>query len=397
MAAKDSYAENEKLLWKMIKSRNIGSLYLFYGPEIYLKRNYAEQIEKAILTEDFKLLNKVTLEGKVTPTAIIDNCETLPAFSDRRLVIVKNSGLFRGTRKGSGADAAEITEDAAVNDIPGDTGEGSAEDNFGAGGMNGAEAGDTGGAGKKADGRRKRAAGGDELADFLQNVPKHVCLVFMEEEIDKRIKYVKLIEQYGLIVEFNFRKPDELTGWVMKRINELGHETNPHAAALIVEYCEPGMDDILNEIKKLCAFAGSRRTITEDDVERVCTRSVKSRVFDLTDAIAANQVAKALSLLNDMEMMREPMPKVMYMIARQFRQLIQVKLMLREGAPQSAIASHFRVQPFIAKKLINQAQKFTEEKLEKAVSTGLELDLSVKTGRLDSKAAVELMIASLSG
>ncbi|MGI6669719.1 MAG: DNA polymerase III subunit delta [Acetivibrionales bacterium] len=250
---------------------------------------------------------------------------------------------------------------------------------------------------KKAGDRRKRMTSGDELADFLQNVPAHACLVFIEEEIDKRIKYVKLIEKYGLIVEFNFRMPDELTEWVMKRIKELGHETNPRAAALIVEYCEPGMDDILNEIKKLCSFAGSRRMITEEDVERVCTRSVKSRVFELTDAIAANQVARALSLLNDMEVMKEPMPKVMYMIARQFRQLIQVKLMLREGAAQSEIASHFRVQPFIARKLINQAQKFTEEKLEKAVSTGLELDLSVKTGRLDSKAAVELMITSLSG
>ncbi|MGI6669720.1 MAG: hypothetical protein ACOX4M_10255 [Acetivibrionales bacterium] len=116
MATKDGYADNEKLLWKMIKSRNIGSLYLFYGPENYLKRNYTEQIEKTILAEDFKLLNKVTLEGKVTPAAIIDNCETLPAFSDRRLVVVKNSGLFKGTRKGSGADTAGVTEDAATND-----------------------------------------------------------------------------------------------------------------------------------------------------------------------------------------------------------------------------------------------------------------------------------------
>jgi DNA polymerase-3 subunit delta len=226
----------------MIKSRNIGSLYLFYGPENYLKRNYTEQMEKTILAEDFRLLNKVTLEGKVAPAAIIDNCETLPAFSDRRLIVVKNSGLFKGTRKRSGADTAGVTEDAATNDTISGAGEGSA-----------------GSTEKKAGDRRKRMTSGDELADFLQNVPPHACLVFIEEEIDRRTKYVKLIEKYGLIVEFNFRMPDELTKWVMKRIKELGHETNPRAAALIVDYCEPGMDDILNEIKKLCSFAGSRR------------------------------------------------------------------------------------------------------------------------------------------
>ena len=303
--------------------------------KITLKKLYGAN-RKGHIGRRFQAAQQGNAGRKNTPVAIIDNCETLPAFFDRRLIVVKNSGLFKGTS-------------------------------------------------------------GNELADFLQNVPAHACLVFIEEEIDKRVKYVKLIEKYGLIVAFNFKMPDELAGWVMKRIKELDHETNPRTAALIVEYCEPGMDDILNEIKKLCSFAGNRREITEEDVERVCTRSVKSRVFELTDAIAANQVARALSLLNDMEVMKEPMPKVMYMIARQFRQLIQVKLMLREGAAQSVIASHFRVQPFIARKLINQAQKFTGEKLEKAVSTGLELDLSVKTGRLDSKAAVELMIASLSG
>ena len=98
-ATKDQYAGNEKALWKSIKAKDIGSLYLFYGQEEYLKRNYVEQIEKAILTDDFRLLNKVVLEGKVSASAIIDNCETAPVFSERKLVIVKNSGLFKGGKK----------------------------------------------------------------------------------------------------------------------------------------------------------------------------------------------------------------------------------------------------------------------------------------------------------
>lgn len=367
MAAKDSYAQNEQLLWKSIKNKDIGSLYLFYGQEEYLVRNYTEQLEMALLSQEFKLLNRVVLEGKVSPAAIIDNCETLPAFSERRMVIVKNSGLFKGGKK---SDASGNLDE---------------------------ESGKRGEDGKKGGASRKKIKGTDELTDFLQAVPDYACLIFIEQEIDKRLKIVDMINSNGLIVEFDYKKPDELASWVAKRVKELGHETDPRTAAMIVEYCEIGMDDILNEIKKLCSFAGDRIQITEADVARVCTRSVKSRVFDLTDAIGARQTSRALSLLRDMEALKEPMPKVMYMIARQFRQLIQVKLMTENGVKQAEIASHFKIPPFIAGKLIKQAGSFSVEKLEKAIATGLELDIAIKTGRLEDKAAAELMITGLTG
>lgn len=367
LAIKGKTADNEKLLWKQIRNREIGSLYLFYGTEEYLIRNYTEHIEKTLLSKDFILLNKVMLEGKTTPSAIIDNCRTTPVFSDRKLVIVKNSGLFKGSKK------ADVSGKNTVKSESTDKGLKS---------------------GKKAknDNRGKN----DELPDFLQQVPEHVCLIFIETEIDKRLKIVDLIKTNGLVVEFDYKKPNELTDWVAKRMKELGHETDARTAAMIVEYCESGMDDILNEIKKLCAYAGDRTKITESDVMKVCTKSVKSRVFDLTDAIGAKQTAKALSLLNDMDVLKEPMPKIMFMIARQFRQLVQVKLLVGDGANQGKIASHFKVPPFIAGKLMEQAKRYSMDKLEQAIATGLELDLAIKTGQLRDKAAVELMITSLS-
>ncbi len=362
MAAKDAYAGNEKTLWKSIKSNDLGSLYLFYGAEEYLIRNYCEQMEKALLDDEFKMLNKVILNGKVTAAQIIDNCRTSPVFSDRRMVIVKDSGLFKGARKNESAGSA-------------------------------AEA-----SGKRSGRSGAKRKGDDELVDFLLELPEHVCLVFVESEVDRRVKkYLDVIEKKGLVIEFDYKKPDELVSWVVKRMRELGHDTAPGTAAMIVDYCEPGMDDILNEIKKLCSYAGDRIMITDEDVVKVCTRSVKSRIFDLTDAIAAKKSRTALSILNDMAVMREPMPKIMYMIARQFRQLIQTKLLAKDGAGKGEIAAYFKVPPFIADKLIRQAKSFKIDSLQSAAATGLELDIAVKTGRLEDRAAVELMITSLAG
>ncbi len=337
---------SEDLLKKAIKNNEIGSLYLFYGQEEYLKRNYTGYIETKLLSDELKLLNKIVLEGKTSPSAIIDNCETLPVFSERKIVVAKNSGLFKGAKKEDKSGRKAKTEDA--------------------------------------------------LAAFLQNVPPHVCLIFIEAEIDKRIKYVDLIKKNGLIVEFNYRKPEEMVSWIMKKMRGQGFEIDTDTASKLAEYCEQGMDDVSNEIDKLFAYAGIRNRITSADIEKVCTKSVKSRVFDLTDAIAAKQCAKALTLLNDMVVLKEPMPKVMYMIARQFRQLLQVKLLSNEGAGQSEITTRLGLSPYIAGKILRQARSFSLEKLESAITTGLELDLAIKTGKLEDKAAVELMITGMS-
>lgn len=341
---------SEEQLRQDIKTKNIRSLYLFYGPEEYLKKNYTGYIESLLLSDELKLMNKVVLEGKATPAAIIDNCETLPVFSEKRIVIVKNSGLFKVKKK-------EQTD-------------------------------------KKGKQSRQNKQE-DELANLFANMPKHVCLIFLEQEVDRRVKYVELIKDNGLVVEFDFRRPEELAKWVIKMMRTNGHITDISTAAQMVEYCEPDMSNLYNEIEKLCAYAGDRTEITMNDVIKVCTRSVKSRIFDLTDAIAMRQCAKALSLLDDMITLKEPVQKIMFMIARQFRQLLQVKLLIEAGASQSEITSKLKLNPYVAGKIIKQAQRFTTEKLEDAISVGLDLDIAIKTGKIEDRAAVELMIADL--
>lgn len=344
--SEDKFKNNEKILKEAVKNKNIGSLYLFYGTEEYLKRNYTNYIEEIILAYEFKLMNKVVLEGKITPSAIIGNCETPPVFSDRKLVVVKNSGLFKGKRK----DGVEV----------------------------------------------KQAKQDDEFTQFLKNIPMYACLIFVEAEIDKRIKYVNLIDKHGLVVEFDYRKPEEMANWILKMVKTRKHEMDLKTAAQLAEYCEPGMDDVFNEIEKLCLYAGDRPLITVADIRKVCFRSVKSRVFDLTDAIGTRNCAKALSLLNDLAAIKEPMPKVMYMIMKQFRQLMQIKLMKREGANKAEITARLKLHPFFSGKIIQQSDRFSMEKLEKAVSTGLALDLAIKTGKIEDRTAVELMIISTS-
>ena len=335
------------LLKEDLKNNKIRTLYLFYGPESYLMKYYADSIEKSLLTEDLKALNKVVLEGRVDINRVRDNCETMPIFSDRKVVIVKNSGLFKPAKKAA----------------------------------------DTGKKGKPVN---------DDLSALLQDLPSHVCLVFYEQEIDKRIKAIDAIKKHGLIVEFAYQRPDELVKWVIKRFRATGVDIDMATASLLVENCEQGMTDILNEVDKLSAWLGGKSKVTLQDIEKVCARSIKSRVFDLTDAIAEKNSSKALKLLNDMVVLKEPVPKILFMIARQFRQILQVKLLHKEGSNNGEIASKLGMSPFIVGKVLKQAGSVSIERLKKAMETCLEFDIAVKTGRLEDMTAAELLIIEFS-
>lgn len=331
-----------------LKKDIIRNLYLFYGEEEYLKEYCLKQIEKSVVDDSTRTLNRIVLEGKIDIEKLIDNCETMPVFSDKKIVIVKNSGLFTSKNKGE-----EKTE--------------------------------------------KKGKQHDQLTLFLQSIPSYTYLIFYEEEIDKRIKYVNVINKNGLVVEFSYRKPAELTKWVIKVFKASKKEISMTAASMLVENCEAGMNSLLNEINKIISFMGDDRKVTEEIIDKVCSKSVKGRIFDLTDAIAEKNSAKALELLNDLIVLKEPVPKILFMMTRQLRQILEMKLLINEGLNEKEAASKMNILPFIAGKLYKQAQRFTVDVLKAAINQSLEMDIAIKNGRLDGRIAAELFIAGFCG
>lgn len=336
------------VLKTQLKDNKLANLYLFYGSEDYLKKYYLESIEKKIIVDEgMKTLNKTVLEGKVEVQRIIDACETLPVFAEKRIVVVKNSGIFKGKAKSAGED------------------------------------------------KKGKPKGGD-LPEYLQELPEHVCLVFYEDEIDKRIKTVDIIKKRGLIVELPLQKPAELVKWVIKVFASFKKQIDPITASLLVENSEQGMNELLTEMNKLVLYLGERVKVTREDIEKICTKSVKTRIFDLTDAIAEKDKVKALKMLDDMIIMKEPVQKILFMINRQFRHLLQMKVLVSEGMNSDSAASRIGITPYAAGKVVKQARGFSIEDLKNAIKESLEYDLAIKTGKLKDRLAVELLITRLS-
>ena len=153
------------------------------------------------------------------------------------------------------------------------------------------------------------------------------------------------------------------------------------------------MENIRMELEKLICYVGDREVVTDEDVQAICTVHVTSRIFDMVGAIVAGNTRKAMDLYEDLLTLKEPPMRILYLIARQFNQILQVKELMGKGMERSAIASKLKLQPFVVSRTMPQARAFTREQILSYVDLCVESEEAVKTGRLQDRLAVELLIA----
>lgn len=317
-----------------LKQQNYKNVYLLCGEEAYLRNQYKKRLRDALVMEG-DTMNYSYYEGKdVNPRAVIDMAETLPFFADRRVLMIENSGYFKNKC--------------------------------------------------------------DELADYMSVIPESTCFIFVETEIDKRSRLYKEVKKYGRIVEFGTQKEDTLIKWILGMLKKEEKNVTKETLHNFLTKTGSDMQLIKNELDKLIAYTEGRDVITTNDVEHVCVTQTTNKIFDLVNAIAEGNQKLALDLYEDLLSLKEPPMRILFLIARQFNQLYQVKLLQKEGMGSSEIAKQVGIVPFAMKKYQAQAKSFTEKELRRAVEDCVDSEEAVKTGMMNDRMSVELLIMKYS-
>ena len=317
-----------------LKQQNFKNIYLLCGEEAYLRNQYKKKLRDALVM-DGDTMNYSYYEGKdINPRAVIDMAETLPFFADRRVLMVENSGFFKNKC--------------------------------------------------------------EELADYVSVIPESTCFIFVETEIDKRSRIYKEVKKYGRVVEFGIQKDDVLIKWILGMLKKEGKNITKETLQTFLTKTGSDMQLIKNELDKLVSYTEGRDVITTADVEHVCITQTTNKIFDMINAVAEGNQKKALELYEDLLSLKEPPMRILFLIARQFNQLYQLKLLAKEGMPSSEIAKQAGIMPFAMKKYQAQAKSFSEEELRTAVEECVASEEAVKTGMMNDRLSVELLIIKYS-
>ena len=319
-----------KSLNEDLKTGKFKQIYLLYGEEAYLKKQYKERFIKAMLPEG-DTMNYAYYEGKNTDIKeVIDLAETLPFFAERRLIVFENTGFF----KNSGAD----------------------------------------------------------LADYISDMPDTTYFIFIENEVDKRSRLYKAVKAKGHIVELGVQDENTLRKWVQGLVKKEHKAMEPGDIVYFLNKVGTDMENITKELEKLVCYAMDRDILTRADIDAVCVTQITSHIFEMVNAVADKNQKKALDLYYELLALKEPPMRILFLLTREYRILFHVKALLKQGYGRKEIASKAGLHPFAAGRYMDQAKRLHSKELRAAIEEGADIEQRVKTGLLTDHLAVELFL-----
>lgn len=317
-----------------IKLEQFKHVYLLYGAERYLVFQYKKKLISALVA-DGDNMNFSSYEGKdINPNEVIDMAETLPFLAERRVILIENSGFF------------------------------------------------------------KKAC--DELAEYMNNIPETTYFIFVEDEVDSRLKLTKTVSKVGYATAIETVDEATLRKWIVGRIKKEGKSMTEQAYNCFIDKTGSDMSNIDRELEKLLCYCLELEVIDVPQVEEVVTEQIQNKIFEMVELIASRKQKEALELYYDLLELNEAPMRILFQISRHFQTLMVVKVMSGQGYSNRDIAAKAGCRDWVVKKYQSQARSFSLEQLKQAVKDGVEYETDVKRGQLNDQMAVELFLVSYS-
>lgn len=327
-----------------LKNGVLSSIYLLYGEELFLLESNLNKIKK-LFGECIKGINYILIDNN-NVSEIISDIET-PAFGyEKKLIIARNTGLFKKEGKRKDLEASKIRE--KLNNY---------------------------------------------IKENIKIIEESVVLVFVEEEAEKHDLFTT-IEKNGIVCKFDFQKPAQIEKRIKAICNAYKVNIDNNTLNYFIECCGTNMQDLINEIRKLIEYAGENGKIEKEDIDALSIKKLESVIFDLTDSLGKKDIAKALQVLQNLIYSKEPLQKILITLYNHFKKLYFVKIAIRNNKD---IAMSLNLKPnqmFLVNKYKTQSKCFNEKELRKVLQELIDLDFNYKNGLIDLQVGLESILCT---
>lgn len=354
-----SYTNERKVhsfnqILKDIKAGGISSACLLFGTEQYLVSWAKQQLINTYVNEATKTMDLVVFEtGEFDLPRFKEACETLPLFSERKVVILEGFDAVWGKYSKS---VSQSDSDAVAGMIP-------------------------------------------ELS------PQTLVVITSEEDPDpkkkNRPKLLEALKNHGNVYDFDQLSDQDLKKFVNKRFREAGRIISPRALDALINnsgYFNKNIDyalyNLKSDIMKIIALSDSEE-ITEKDVIEGISDNLEHNVFKMLDSISGNRKETAFKLLNEMLLSGGNVQQILATIIGQLEMMLQVKELNEQGMKGAAISKKIGVHEFRVKKATGFVSNYTVGELRRILKNAFETDFRIKSGVLDGKLALEMLIAEI--
>ena len=250
------------------------------------------------------------------------------------------------------------------------------------------------------------------VCDALTGLPPDTTVVLIAAGPIKRgkpgpapAKLVKAVEKCGgEVMELKAPTMARYAGWAAEQAGKVGLKLAPDAAQALVnrvgetEDRPPRLRErrLMRELEKIAIYAPEDARVDVETVEELTASDVEARVHHLADALIDGDTAVALTLAEDLSDRGTEMMHIVYGLLRKVRDMRLAWAMVEEGTSAQEVASALRVPPFIAKRIIGQAERADGVRLERLAAALADLDYAVRGGtNVDAGTELTLMVAGV--
>lgn len=304
--------------------------YLLYGSDSYM---IEQEIKKIVLkhkVEDISITKYDLLSDKLK--TILDDATTISFFEETKLIIVNNSNIFN-----------RVKTDENLN----------------------------------------------LLINYLNNPNPATILVFVNPNptVDNTKKITKLIKEKGILKELI----NSDINYIVKSMFE-NYKIDNHSITFLINRIGDNLSILEQEAEKLKIYKIDEKTITKDDIIELTTTTIDTDIFKFIDNIISKEKEAVMTSYTEMIKEGEEPIKIIALLASKFRLMYQASELTKIGCSQQDISSTLNTHIYPVKLAINSGLKYNSKLLLKYLKKLSDLDIEIKTGKIDPILGLELFI-----
>lgn len=223
---------------------------------------------------------------------------------------------------------------------------------------------------------------------------QNLILIYEKGEIEEKNPFFKFLKENSRWQEFKPLEGQKLKIWVEKEFKKYQAQIDQEALEKLINFVGNDLWQMENEIKKLVSYKNGQK-IEPRDIELLVKPKIETDIFKTIDAIAQKKKNHALVLIHQHLEKGDTPLYLLTMINFQFRNLLTIKELIEKNIPYYKILKQSGLHSFVVKKTYQQARKFTFQQLKKIYQRIFQVDLAIKTGRIEPETALDLLITEI--
>jgi len=335
-------------------------LYIFSGPDSFSIRQELTRMKTSLGQPDMAGLNCAEVESSaLSPVDLASLVQTMPFLAEKRLVIIRGLLAAFEPRQRPGSSEGEAESETKNSGAP------------------------------------KKETSMAPLLEVLSNVPPTTDLVLVEQKVSQKNPLYSRLSKDAVVREFPLPAGAELERWIVQRARERGGIIDSAAAHILADNVGPDLWTLDSELQKLLLYTNGQ-AITEAEVRLLVSQVREASVFALIDAVMASRTGPALGFAHQLLDGGTSPFQLLSLLARQMRLLLIAKEMACQDMSHQnmAAALGFR-SPWAARKLAQQAEGYSYQRLKAMYRRLVDEDLALKTGKRSPELGMDMLVVEL--